>query len=248
MSEVLILGNGISRLLHDRYIASWTGEIWGCNRVFEEREIAPRLSVITGHKDRLITAAEYREAHGYTYVLYGMLDGESEKPVTVPGEMRKDSGTTLVAQALEDGYEQVHVCGFDIGGPDIYSPINHMRFRKTSWVRRWRAILTYYGTERVYFVGHDHTAYLLDASTDHAYMKLYRRARPHIQDPDYLGLYWLIYGIGDDTFAAGVIARMSIASLRKVATMRGIDHQGMRRAELCATLRTKSELGEELHR
>lgn len=296
MADVLLLGNGLSRLLHeDDLVASWTGELWGANYIY--RTHGRKLTRLTGHANVLVEAAEYREQHGLTYKIMGRLGKEEspEAPLLAPGQFHKDSGTILVSQAHEEGFDTIYACGFDIGGPDILSPDLHLQ-RKAVWVKRWRALLEHYGSDRVRFVGFDHMPYLLGGQSDHAYERRYLRGLPHIPDPEYIALHRLIYGPhigwrrekvvkvrwikgsrpgweteysesiaqkmrdrGDveilgvvrdveqvpapdeaDEIAADmkVTQRMSVATLREVARLRGIeDPDELKKAELLALLR-----------
>jgi len=193
MADVLILGNGISRLLHERFIRSWTGEFWACNYAF--REWGEKITLLGGHSSVLIEAMEYREQHGLNYVIFGALFGRelSERPATCPGEYHKNTGTTLIAQAHEDGFDTIYLCGFDCGGPDLLSPGLEQQ-RKQSWVRRLRALIGHYGTERIRFVGFDHIPFLLGKGREDTYQKRYTRGVPHVPDPAYIALHNLIYG------------------------------------------------------
>jgi len=194
MSEVLILGNGISRLLHEEFIAAWKGELWGCNRIY--LHYGPRLTRLTGHIEVLREAREYRKATGCTFEIWGgHLGGvdDDTKRFTCPAHFCKDSGTTLVAQALEEGFERIVCCGFDLGGVDVYSP-EVATANKKNWVLRWRLLAQHYGLDRIEFLGHDHKPYILSDASEAAYMKRYRRGRPHIPDAEYRELFEKVTG------------------------------------------------------
>jgi len=185
MSEVLVLGNGISRLGYASNIASWNGEIWGCNRAY--LDYPKTLTRLTGHTEVLIEAEEYRREHpecGFT-IWSGHLGhvGFGDK-FTCPARFRTDSGTTWIAQALEEGHS-VAACGFDLGGWDIHSP-GLERQDKTQWVKRWRSILKHYGYDRIRFIGHDHLPFLLSDTPASEYRVRYQAGKPHIADADYL--------------------------------------------------------------
>lgn len=191
MKSVLILGNGISRTQpeHVEFIKNWKGEIWGCNRIY--LDLGHRLSRLAGHVDVMREALEYRQSTGCSFEIWGgHLGGVREytKVFTCPVLFRKDSGTTLVAQALEEGYEKICCCGFDLGGPEIYSKVHHQHNKK-NWVLRWRALADYYGLDSVEFVGYDHKGFILSSANENSYMKRYRRGLPHIPDPN----YWEIF-------------------------------------------------------
>lgn len=193
MADVLVLGNGISRLLHEDFIRSWTGEFWACNYAY--LEWGHKLTLLAGHTNVLEEAMEYRDQHDLNYTIFGALFGRklAERPATCPGEFQKNSGTTLLAQAHEDGFDTIRLCGFDCGGPDILSPGLELQ-RKQSWVRRLRELIGHYGTERIRFVGFDHLPFLLGKGREDQYMKRYTRRVPHIPDPAYIALHNLIYG------------------------------------------------------
>lgn len=192
--SVLIVGNGISRLLYEDVILGWDGEVWGCNNIYRERAIAPKLTLLAGHTEVLAEAAEYRDKHGLKYqTLCGLLGQKGfDRPATCPSEFRKNSGTTLVAQALHDGFDAV-LCGFDMGGPDIWSP-GMERQHKQVWVRRMRDVVRRYGPSRVRFVGFDHLPFLEMRKHDHRYAERYLKGKPHIPDPGYVAVHQMIYG------------------------------------------------------
>lgn len=188
-SSVLILGNGISRLLHDDFIDSFGGELWVANYAY--RRYGARCTRVCGHSNVMDEAAVYRDQHGLNFKIMGRVTDRDECSITCPAEFRKDSGTTMVAQALEEGYD-VYLCGFDLGGPDVLSLNLHLR-NKRSWVRRWKAIVDRYGAERIHFVGHDHLPVIV-LGDDVSYARRYRKGLPHIPDPEYIALHRLIYG------------------------------------------------------
>jgi hypothetical protein len=140
-------------------------------------------------------AVAHRAENGHEYKIMGRIGNEpsAEVRTTCPSEFRKDSGTVLVAQAHEEGYDAIYVCGYDLGGPDLLSPDLHTQ-SKAVWVRRWRQILRHYGSERVRFVGYDHMPYLLSRDPTDAYEKRYKAGLPHIPDPDYIALHGLFMG------------------------------------------------------
>jgi len=187
--QVLILGNGVSRLLLVREIREWAGEIWGCNLAYQEPEIGPRLTRLTGHATVMEEAAEYQRAHAeLTFEIWGGHAGQAVGRVfTCPGEFRHDSGTTLVAQALHEGLDVI-CAGFDLGGPDIHSP-RLWEQRKSTWVKRWRQILEHYGWDHVTFWGYDHMPYLKSGSSTVRYCNKYAAGIPHIPGDEYRQLF-----------------------------------------------------------
>ncbi len=68
MREVLALGNGISRLLHENLIKSWSGECWGCNNIY--REFPDKLTRLFGHRNVMHEAMEKADRRGYGYVVW----------------------------------------------------------------------------------------------------------------------------------------------------------------------------------
>lgn len=188
MMEVLILGNGISRLSYDDFIRSWQGEVWGCNRVFHE--YGRILSRLAGHTDVMVEAREHRRQNQHEYEIWGGHLGKShpaERLFTCSKRYQKDTGTTLVAQALHEGHN-VAVVGFDLGGPDILSP-ELEKAPKWNWVDRWRLLLRDFGEHRVRFIGHDHKLYLLSDEQNDAYCHRYLNGKPHIPGPDYIAVW-----------------------------------------------------------
>jgi hypothetical protein len=172
--KVLILGNGLTRLEFDKQIRDWKGEIWGCNRIY--LDYGDILTGLAGHTDVMQEAALDRDAKGNTYKIMGGI----EDPYICKPLYQKDTGTSLVAEALTRGY-QVELCGFDIGGLDVYSP-GHEKKNKTTWVQRWRLILGEFGADRVTFWGHDHKPFLLSNRPANEYWNQYRKGESHAGD------------------------------------------------------------------
>lgn len=189
MARVLVLGNGISRLAYTALIEGWDGEVWGCNRAY--LDFPAKLSRLTGHIEVLCEAAEYKSQHADAR--FDLWSGNLGKPIegahrfTCPRQFLNDSGTTLIAQALEEGHD-VFVCGFDLGGLDIHSPgIEHTD--KTEWVKRWREIAAHYSLKRITFIGADHKPFILSDASPSSYAHDYTAGRPHIDDPQYLATW-----------------------------------------------------------
>ena len=194
MSVVLILGNGISRLLLADRIAIWAGEVWGCNRAYLEPAIGPRLLRLTGHPAVMAEALAYKlQRHYAPWEIWGPITGvNTVTPFTCPDKYRRDSGTTLVAQALHEGLD-VAAAGFDLGGPDIHSP-RHWTQTRTGWVKRWRRLGERYGWDRIEFWGHDHKPFLRSGEEPSAYQKRYVAGIPHIPGEEYRRLFAEQYG------------------------------------------------------
>lgn len=187
---VMVLGNGISRKAYDQRILEWTGEIWGCNLAY--LEYGDKLSRLTGHDWVLIEAAEYLKEHPEcTFRIWSGHSGATSvgfgDRFTCSAKFCRDSGTTLVAQALEEGHTVLAV-GFDLGGWDIHSPgVEHQD--KTAWVKRWRELLTHYGWDSVEFMGHDHKPMLRNPGLAKSYRDRYISGRPHLADATYLRVW-----------------------------------------------------------
>jgi len=188
MTETLILGNGISRLAYVDLIRDWPGEVWGCNRAYLDH--GDKLTRLCGHDDVMIEARQYRDDQGLSYEIWGGHIGggsATEKAFTCPPGFRKDSGTTLVAQALHEG-RAIALCGFDLGGPDIHSPGLEKQL-KHNWIDRWRNIVKTYGDENIRFIGFDHLWFINSNLSALEYSRKYAAGRPHIFDDEYLKVW-----------------------------------------------------------
>lgn len=193
MDEVLIVGMGISRLDEDDTIWSWPGEVWGCNRIFYE--YGKKLTRLTGHSDVMVEAREHRREHQHAYEIWGGHLGKAEpadKRFTCPANHWRDSGSTMLAQALFEG-RKVAAVGFDFGGWDTHSP-GLEKMPKPQWVKRWRILLRQYGWDRVRFIGYDHMPYLKSRRDPGEYAKRYVAGRPHITTPEYIARWELWTG------------------------------------------------------
>lgn len=185
MTETLVLGNGISRLSYIDIIKNWLGEVWGCNLAF--LDFPDKLNRITGHANVMLQAKEYREKYRHDFEIWGGNLGANiatDKKFDCPEIFRRDSGTTMLAQALHEG-RNIAVCGFDLGGPDIHSPGIENQL-KHNWIQRWRKLFEVYDHKRVRFIGYDHKPYLFSGRSSMQYSQRYRNGKPHIIDPDYM--------------------------------------------------------------
>lgn len=176
METVLILGNGISRLAFDEQIRSFSGEAWACNRAY--LDFGDKITALAGHIDVMQEARDYRDANGQKYRVFGI-----DEDFTCSDLFRKDTGTTLVAEALTRGYNVI-VCGFDLGGLDVYSP-GHEKKNKSSWVQRWRLIFKEFDPDRVSFWGYDHKPFIQSNRPVVEYFRDYSRGRAHLKDGSY---------------------------------------------------------------
>ena len=200
MKSVLILGNGISRLLHEDMIKNWSGEMWGCNYAY--LEWGHKLTRLTGHVDVLVKAEKFREKNQCSFDIWsgnlGVFRSNAQyaKKFTCTGELTKDSGTTLVAQALTEQFDEILLCGFDLGGRDIYTRGHHTKCKR-SWVKRWdllRHTFPRQFKESIKFVGYDHKPLIMSGTNTALYCRRYMRGLPHIPDPAYIALFNLLYG------------------------------------------------------
>ena len=189
--KVLIVGNGISRLPYYQTIFDFDGEVWGCNQSY--LEFGHIYKRIAGHKQWTEDAYRAKIEYGWDFEVWcGLKDNIIDFPhrmfTTHEERFWHNSGTTLVAQALEEGYE-VSVIGFDLGGFDIYG-YKVVYGSHDHWVKRWRDLEKYYGLENVTFIGYDHKPYILSEALISQYTKHYKRAnRPHIKTDEYKKLF-----------------------------------------------------------
>lgn len=187
--KVLILGNGISRKNHMDFVKSWDDEIWGCNWVFKERISGElhRLDRLLGDYKALIQAQDAKNQYGFEYEIIHKDTPKSlqhfpeASAISDYGMQRKDvadSGSALVRLALKEGYDEVYLVGFDLGGQDIYIK-DHEKRNKSSWVRSWRKIAQEFGLDRIHFVGYDHSEYITSNLPDNYYAEFYTRGMNH---------------------------------------------------------------------
>lgn len=173
----------------DKDIRLFSGERWACNYAYTDYGLI--LNRISGHSEIFPAMAEWREKNNAHFKIMG---GESpfkeyvDIPYTCDEKYHKDTGTTLLAQALHEGYD-VYCVGYDLGGHDVYSP-GLKDQNKASWVKRWRIILRDFGHERVHFLGYDHKQFLLSNKPDNYYAKQYQKKKPHIDSAVYRGVYY----------------------------------------------------------
>lgn len=189
---ILILGNGISRLEFTDYINNFDGEVWACN--FAYRDFPSKITRLTGHGNVLEEAEKFRDKNGYSYDIYSGVCAKNKngwKSFTVSKEFLRDSGSSLAAQALHEGND-ILLCGFDFGGPDIYSA-EHWRQDKKSWVKRWAEIIEKWGTKKINFLGYDHLPFLKNVNSGtepyNKYWRLYHARKPHIPTAKYRELF-----------------------------------------------------------
>jgi len=183
MKKVLIIGNGISRLSYQKEIEEFDGERWSCNYSFID--FGHMVTRMNGELKTFKDSVEYREKNGCSYKIIAdpKLSPYSDEPYQSDEKYRKDSGTSLVAEALHRGYD-VYCVGFDLGGHDVYSP-KHNKIGKGGWVTRWRIIIEDFGHDRIHFIGHDHLPFLLSNEPANTYAKKYMKNQSHIPTPEF---------------------------------------------------------------
>jgi len=136
-NTVLILGNGISRLQYLLEINNFQGEVWGSNHVYAE--YGWLLSRINGHEIVVQQAKHWKQLHGYHY---RVITPEDYKEL--PQRIRGNSGVFLISQALQDGYDEIILCGFDFGGKDVWAPNMHMRDIENGLRKKWDLMLNHF--------------------------------------------------------------------------------------------------------
>lgn len=193
MKKVLIVGNGISRLKFADQIESYEGEIWASNYAF--RDFPAIITRLNGHTDPLVEAWAWKQEHGFKYEIYaGPIARKNPywKTFSCPPKWHRDSGTTNVAQALFEGFDQIDLVGFDLCGADVHSP-GHERVDKTSWVVRWSEIAQEWGLDKLNFWGHCHKEFILSVLESPIrakdYARDYKARRPHIPGDDYKEIF-----------------------------------------------------------
>lgn len=182
--NILILGNGISRLAYESFIMNWNGEMWGCNRAYID--YGKKLTRIAGHSEVMHDAKMYREKKNLKYKIIGGHLGEDPSAdflFTCDKKYQENTGSALAAEALTLG-ANIIVIGFDMGGKDVYSPA-HDVIKKNCWVTRWRWMLQEFGEEKIHFIGHDHKPFLLSNKPASEYWEQYGSGKPHIPGESY---------------------------------------------------------------
>jgi hypothetical protein len=190
---ILILGNGLSRLAFDKQIKEFEGEVWACNYAF--REYPEKITRLTGHTEPLEEAEKEKAEKGYKFDIYSGVCAKKKyewKTFTVNPRWLRDSGTTLIAQALHEG-KKVILCGFDLGGPDVYCT-DQWKQNKRTWVKRMAEIIKEWGSENIEFWGFDHMPFIKNVFSgverDDKYWQDYRKRKPHIKDETYQKIFY----------------------------------------------------------
>jgi hypothetical protein len=186
LKELLILGNGKSRLENMKFVKNWKGPIWGCNSIFKEyinKEI-PRLDLLMGDYSALEEAVKYQKQLPKHIEILGKNLRSANLPLVKMIDLDRkyinDSGTSLIVLALKRNYEKIYLVGFDLGGADIYVP-NHEQRNKSIWIRNWRRIAEEFGLDKIEFIGKDHKSYILSEKPDDFYAKKYMKGENHLK-------------------------------------------------------------------
>ena len=188
--KVLIVGNGISRKDPDvdKFILNWTDhELWACNWAFKEYDSGelPRLDILIGDYTSLVESAPFILERKWKTKIYGKnarsVSINGVQMIPVESKYVRDSGTTLVALALKNKYDEIYIAGFDLGGKDIYQ-IKHERRNKSIWVENWRRLHKEFegGLQNIKFIGYDHMPYILSEKPSDMYAQVYMRGKNHL--------------------------------------------------------------------
>lgn len=132
MNNLLILGNGTSRLSKKDKVEKWKGEIWVCNWAYKEN-LSQITRVGTVHPNVAKAAAQYRDKNGLTYKIWSKPEINCWA-IDYTFELKKgwSTGNMMIAQAIVEGHTEITLSGFDMGGPDIYqvNPLPGNQFSK----------------------------------------------------------------------------------------------------------------------
>jgi hypothetical protein len=195
-STVLIVGNGISRLAYTKQILDFKGDVWASNYAFWE--FSEKLTRLNGHQVCLLEAQNWKDQYGCNFEIYAGPIAKKRpdwKMFSVGPKWQRDSGTTLICEALHLGFK-IEVVGFDLGGPDVYAP-EHRYVDKTSWVNRWAEILQEWGLDSIKFWGHDHKEFISKVINNpqiaKEYSRLYRSRKPHLENETFKKTYEEFY-------------------------------------------------------
>lgn len=186
MHRVLILGNGVSRENYNSFIDSWREDLWVCNGAYKDFYRHPSLKYVTTDRILVEEIIAFRKEKGLTFTIFVTHATLQVLPhikdevtvFSVPTGFEADSGTTSVVQALENEYQSVYVCGFDLGGKDIYVE-NHEKKNKTIWVEQWRKIASRYLLSSIFFIGRDHSDFILSDIPAEKYSMMYTQGKDH---------------------------------------------------------------------
>ena len=122
-NKVLILGNGTSRLQLKDTIQNWNGEIWVCNWGFREAlTLGDRVTLVGSvHKEVLKEIHSFRKEHNLSYkIITKPIIKSQYEDEYFSSSKGWSTGNLCIVEALERGYDEVYLAGFDMGGKDIY--------------------------------------------------------------------------------------------------------------------------------
>lgn len=118
MKEVAILGNGISRFNFKKEISEFK-EVWVCNKaVYEIAEIPNIKRVYSVHLDLLKFISREPFIKENNIILVG--PEETKFCISFKEKIGWSSGNLAILDALLEGYNKIHLFGFDFGGRDLY--------------------------------------------------------------------------------------------------------------------------------
>lgn len=129
MKEVLILGNGTTRLDLEEEIATYDCPVWVCNHAYREKLRYEHICLVgTVHDFVIERAKDFRKSLGDS--TYSIITREKYKHLLEEGdqtfsvEKGWSSGNLLILHALNMDYDKIYLAGFDFGGSDIYQPMS----------------------------------------------------------------------------------------------------------------------------
>lgn len=117
-NNVLIFGNGASRTENDvlKFINSFDGDIWGCNKFYTEIFKLPRINLIASvHEEYTTEAIKFKDENNLNYEI---LTADKFK-----NYIGYSTGSELINEAILRGYEKIYLVGFDSlngNNSDIY--------------------------------------------------------------------------------------------------------------------------------
>jgi hypothetical protein len=118
MKEVIILGNGESRLKYDEYIKKYEYEIWGCNKAYLENYNFTRIGTV--HIENANNALLYKKQNNLKYIVY--YSYFLPECLSFSNYHGWSTGNELLSQALLENYK-ITLIGFDSlnnNSSDIY--------------------------------------------------------------------------------------------------------------------------------
>jgi hypothetical protein len=113
MKELIILGNGTSRLNHLDFITKSNIQIWGCNLAFRENINFNLIGSV--HNWVVEEAIKYRKEHNLNFeILYPNIIPEIKKEYNLfQNYLGYSTGNELMNEAILRGYDTLYLLGFD---------------------------------------------------------------------------------------------------------------------------------------